>query len=366
MIKLMVPNIDKSELNLIKNVLNSGFITEGPITGTFEKKFSQYIKTKFAIATTSGTTALELALRVMNISNGDEVLLPSFSHPATGNCILTVRAKPKFVDIDLDTLNLSIKSLQKNITRKTKAVIVVSQFGNPVNMKQILKLKKKYNFHLIEDAACSTGSKIGNEKVGKQADITCFSFHPRKIITTGEGGMMVTNNSLFANKAQIIKNFGLQKINNKLSQIQWGTNLKLTDIQSAMGIVQLSKVEKIIKRRIQLAKNYSNLLESLEDNIILPSTMKGTRHPYQTYCILLKTRNLRDKLQNYLEKSNIETRIGTYALHLQPAFSEFSKTNLQNSEFAYKNGLALPLHHQISFKTQQYVVKQIQKFIDKK
>jgi len=363
LIKLMSPDLGEEEINSFRKVLNSHHLTDGPVTRLFEKKFAKYIKIKFAVATTSGTSALELALRILKIRRGDEIILPSFTHPATGNCILLVGAKPIFVDIDLKTLNIDPELINNAISKKTRAIITVSQFGNPINYKPLLKFKKKHSLFLVEDAACSTGSKIGNMHAGSQADISCFSFHPRKIITTGEGGMLVTNKKSLYEEANKIKNFGLVRRNNNLIQESWGTNLKLTDIQSAIGIIQLNKIEKIIQTRIKKAKIYHDLFSSTQD-IIKPSTQEKTRHTYQTYCILIKRKNQRDKLMSHLKKFNIESRIGSYALHLQPAFSQFSGEDLKNSRFAYENGIAIPLHGKLSQNEQQYIVNKIKNFLN--
>jgi len=362
LIRLMVPDLGTEEINSLRKVLNSKYITDGPVTKLFEQKFARYVNAKNAVATTSGTTALELTLRVLKIKNGDEIVVPSFTHPATANCILSVGAKPIFVDIDLKTLNIDSKLLSKVISKKTKAIIAVSQFGNPLDYKPLLRLKKKHSLHLVEDAACSTGSKVNNSIIGSQADLSCFSFHPRKIITTGEGGMLVTNNAILYHEAQKIKNFGLIRKNNKLIQEKWGTNFKLTDIQSSIGIIQLKKIEKIIKNRIKKAKIYHDLFGSFKE-IIKPSTQEKTRHTYQTYCILIKRKNQRDKLIQYLKKFNIESQIGTYALHLQPAFSKFFEKDLPNSRFAYENGLAIPLHSKLHQNEQHYIVNKITNFL---
>ena len=355
---IMVPDIGIKEFKRIKQVISSKHVTEGPITKEFESKFSKYIGVKHAIATTSGTSALELALHLLNIKKNDEVILPSFTHPATGNCIVSVGAKPVFVDIELKSFNTNSDFINKAITKKTKAVIIVSQFGNPVDIKPILVLKKKYNFRLVEDAACSLGSKIGKEKVGKQADITCFSFHPRKIITTGEGGMLVTNDDKINEKARSMKNFGLINYKNKLIQRTWGSNLKLTDIQSAMGLEQLNRIEEILKNRIKRALYYHKLFSEF-DNIITPATRKGIRQNFQTYCILLKQNAVRDNLIQSLSKKGIESRIGSFALHLQPAYSKIYKYKLPNSTKAYLNGLAIPLHNKLTQDDQEYVANSI-------
>jgi dTDP-4-amino-4,6-dideoxygalactose transaminase len=359
----MVPFIDNKELEASNKVLKSRFVTEGAVTRNFEKRFAKYVKAGFAVATTSGATALELSLHILGIGQGDEVIIPSFTHPATGNCILSVGAKPVFADINLETLNIDPQSIKSVISKKTKGVIAVSQFGNPVDIQAILELQKKHGFHLIEDAACSVGSKLGNRMVGTQADLSCFSFHPRKIITTGEGGMIVSNNKRFEKKIRSIKNFGLVKNKNQFIQKTWGTNSKMTDIQASIGLAQLDKVERIIKDRISKAQYYSKLFESIKE-ITIPFTQKGTRHSYQTYCLLINKKNQRDKLMSYLKKFHIETRIGTYALHLEPAFSKYVIKDLPNSAYAYKNGLAIPLHYELAVEDQEFIVNKIDQFLN--
>jgi len=360
----MQPSFGKKEFENVKKVLQSNFVTEGDVTSQFEKNVAKYVGAKHAIATTSGTSALELALRSLKIGKRDEVILPSFTHPATGSSILSTGAKPRFVDIKLDTLNIDNEKIEKKINSKTKAILFVSQFGNPVDIKPILNLQQKYGLSLIEDAACSLGSKIGSKKIGTFADITCFSFHPRKIITTGQGGMLVTNDIKLAQNAKTIKNFGLVNLKNQLIQKFWGTNLKFTDIQAAIGIAQLSKIEAIIKSRIKKANYYSKLFEELSKHILIPSLQKNSRHIFQTYCIVIQKPRLRDKLMSYLTKQKIETRIGSYALHMQPIFSTSKSTSLENSKIAYMNGLAIPLHGKLVNNYQIHVVESIKKFLN--
>lgn len=364
-LKLMLPVFDSTEIKSVRKVLLSNRITEGDLTTTFEKKLANYLNIKHAIATTSATTALELILRVLKIRSGDQVILPSFTHPATANSIVSIGAKPVFVDVDLDSFNTTAEYISNAINKKTKAVIVVSQFGNPLNIKPILDLQQQYRFSLVEDAACSLGAKIDDKLVGSQADITCFSFHPRKIITTGEGGMIVTNNQTIERKIRTMKNFGLVNSKNGLIQKYWGSNLKFTDIQAALGLSQLSKIESIIKKRIQQAEYYDNLLASNE-HIITPKRKSNTRHIYQTYCILIRKTNLRNKLANYLAKYGIETRIGSFALHLQPFFISKRQAKLQNSQKAYNDGLAIPLHYRLTINDQKFIVTKINEFFQNK
>lgn len=364
-LKLMLPILDNTEIRYVKKVLLSNHVTEGDFTAAFEKKIARYLHVKHAIATTSATTALELVLRVLKIKTGDQVILPSFTHPATANSIVSVGAKPVFVDIDLNSFNLTAEYVCNLINKKTKAVIAVSQFGNPLDIKPILDLRKQYRFSLIEDAACSLGAKIGNQLVGSQADVTCFSFHPRKIITTGEGGMIVTNDQTVTRNVRIMKNFGLIRSKNKLVQKYWGSNLKFTDIQAALGISQMSKIESIIKNRIRQAEYYSSLLAPNE-HIIIPQKRPNTRHTYQTYCLIIRKSNLRNKLANYLAKAGIETRIGSFALHLQPFFTSKREIKLPNSEKAYLDGLAIPLHHGLTTADQQFIVAKINEFFQNK
>ncbi len=362
-IYLMRPNVGEEELNAVKEVFESKFLTEGEYTKKFENEFAKYLGVKHALATTACTRAMELALRILGIGPGDEVIVPDFTHPATGNVVFIVGAKPVLVDIDLETYNIDPNAVSKAITKKTKAIIPVSLFGNPLDMKPLKELQEKHGFYIIEDAACSVGAEVDGEKVGSQADMTCFSFHPRKIITTGEGGMLVTNDDKLAEKARAYKHFGFTD-RSRTTAIYPGSNYLFNNILGAIGLVQLSKAERIISSRLKAAENYTRLLSSI--GVIRPPKVRnGTRHTFQSYCAYIEKQGTRDKLKQHLLQKNIEAQIGTYALHLQPSYEDAKHASVTNSTLAYQNLLTLPLHGELSFDDQKYVVESINDFLSK-
>jgi perosamine synthetase len=354
-IKLIEPVVGKEELEAVKEVLESGWLTEGPKTREFETKIANYIGVKHAIATTNGTTALEMALRACGIGKGDEVIVPDFTYPATADAICLVGATPVLVDVSVSSYTMIYD--EAAITEKTKAIMPVSLAGYPLNPEILKELKDR--FYIIEDAACSLGAEYHVKKTGTMANITCFSFHPRKTITTGEGGMIVTDNNEWDEKIRSFKNFG--KKDGKFVKV--GTNYKMSDILSAIGIVQLSKMDEIIKRRIELANNYYELLENVK--FIRPPMVEAeAKHTYQAYAVYIEKEGIRDKIIEKLMTKGIETQIGTYALHLQPAFKEAKKSgNLISSELLYRNLLALPMCYNMTFEDQKYVIEEINKVI---
>jgi len=362
-IKLIEPVVGEEEIKNVSKVLRSGWLTEGQQTKEFEEKVKKYVGVKYAIATTSCTTAFELALRVLDIKPGDEVIVPDFTHPATGNIVRWIGAKPVLVDVDLFSYNVDPDEIEKAITEKTRCIMPVSWGGNPLNMKPLNELKEKHDLFIVEDAACSLGAEYNGKKTGTTADITCFSFHPRKIITTGEGGMAVTDNPVYAEKLESLKEFGMETKNGKTKFIRYGTNYKLSDILGAVGVEQMKKIDTIINRRIELANYYNKLLNKV-DLIRVPEKRENTRHVYQTYAAYIKKEGVRDKIINDLRKKNIETQIGTYALHLQPSFERVKKIGkLERAEKLYKNLLTLPMCHSMTKKDQEYVISEIENLL---
>lgn len=354
-IYLMRPSLDNNEINAIKRVFKSKFLTEGEITKKFELSVAQYVKSKFAIATTSATTALHSVFECINV-RGKKVLVSDFTFPATANAIILAGGVPVLVDVDKESMNITRDIVEKSNFKNIEIIEPVSIFGNPLE-KEFYNLKKK--MFIVEDAATSLGTKLGTNFVGSLADVSCFSFHPRKIITTGEGGMITTDDKELNSKIRSFKAFG--KKGNQFIGI--GTNYKISDIQSAVGITQLKKIEKLIKNRQAMAKIYSEIIEKM-DHVELQKPTENSRHTYQTFCCVITKPKLRDKIILKLAKKNIETQIGTYALHCLPAFNKcFKDGKLVNSEFLYKNSLSLPMHEEISINDQEYVCKSIEKII---
>lgn len=363
-IKLIEPVVGEEELHAIQKVLESGWLTEGPVTRDFEARFADFIGSRHAVATTSCTTALELALRVLDIGPGDEVIVPDFTYPATANVVKWVGAKPILVDVDIFSYNIDMGEVDKAVTKNTKCVIPVSWGGNPLNMQRLQLMKEKYNLFIVEDAACSAGAEYDGKKTGTMADMTCFSFHPRKVITTGEGGMITTDNDVYAEKARSLKKFGLKPTNGE-QFVLCGTNYKLSDVLSAIGVAQMEKVNAIIEKRIELADNYNELLAEV-DYIRPPKVEKKAKHTYETYAAYIELEGVRDRIIEELGKRGIEFQIGTYALHMQPSFKGVKKIGkLKRSEKLYKNLLAFPMCHSMTRTDQEYVVSEVKNILIK-
>ena len=350
-IYLQRPDVGDDELKLVKEVLISKNLVEGKMVRAFERVVSEYIGIDHAIACTSATTGLELALRSIGIQLGDEVIIPDFTHPATGLVIYTLLGYPVLIDVDLRTANTTASLIEQAITPKTKAIIPVSLFGNPLEIGDILDVARKYGLPVIEDAACSLGSKWHDIPVGSMADISVFSLHPRKILTTGDGGIITTNNTELAAKIQVMKRFGI--IDGEF--VEWGTNYRMSDILGAVALGQLQRFNEIIDIRKLCAKRYDELLKNV-DGIKLLNIPLYAKSNYQTYCIYIESEK-RDIIITKMKSFGIEVQIGTYALHKLPIFKAAKKVNnLFNSSKLYEHLLALPLHHGLTLKDQVYII----------
>lgn len=348
MIKLTDPVIDEDEIEAVRRVLESGWLVEGKVTKQFEEGLAEYVGAKYAIAVANCTVALELCLKAQDIRG--EVILPDFTYPGTANAVYNAGATPVLVDVDIDTYNITMSEIVKAITVKTEAVMPVSWGGNPLWCFQLPSI-------IIEDAACGLGSQFNHSKTGSRRT-TCFSFHPRKLIACGTGGMITTNDEALANKIRALKNFGFASD----FQYKHGTNNKFNDVLSAIGLAQLHKLEAIIAKRVQTAKVYSDLLSEVP-NVRTPEKHPLARHTYQTYAVYLEKGD-RDTIIKRLAASGIETQIGTYALHLLPAFKNTRRIGkLENATNLYRHLLALPMPYHITEGHQKHVVSELKKYV---
>lgn len=346
MIRLSAPDIGEEELQGIKSVLDSGWLVQGNMVREFEAKAADYLNVPFAVAVSSGTAALHLALLALGLGSGDEVVVPDFTFPATANTVEICGAKTVLCDIAMDTYCMDTNLLEKCITEKTRAILPVHEFGHSADMDPIMKLAEKYGLFVIEDAACAFGAEYKGRKAGTIGDIGCFSFHPRKAITTGEGGMAVTSDPVLAKKLRQLRNHGMAESETGKAFVSAGLNYRMTDLQGAMGIAQISKVEKIIRKRRELAEEYNQLLGGQEE-LTIPTCKPFCRHIYQTYHVLLNEYTDRDGLIRLLRQRGIETNMGAYALDRQPYYKEkygLSGDGYGNADRAFERGLALPLH----------------------
>lgn len=348
-IQLAVPDIGDDEIEEIKKVFSTRFLTEGQTTIDFEKSVADYVGVKHAIAVTSCTTALHSVLECLNIKD-QEIIVPDYTYPATAEAVILAGARPVLVDVDIESMNMTSEILEKAYNESMSIFCPVSWGGVPLE-RNIYKKAKNLGLKTLEDAACCLGAKIGDDFVGAIADYSCFSFHPRKVITTGEGGMITTDNDEIAEKCYSFKHFGAK--GSSFETI--GTNYKMSNILSAIGLVQMKKIEKIIKMRIEKAKIYKDLLSKISG--IKPAYEGiGTRQTFQSYTCYVEKENMRDRIRKALADEDIQSQIGTYALHLEPAYKNTKKIgNLKNSELLFKNALTLPLHHELTQNDQEKI-----------
>lgn len=346
MIKLSKPYLPDEAYHEVIQVLKSGNLVQGKFVEKFETVLRDYLGVNHVIVVSSGTAALHISLLALNIGPGDEVIIPAFSFPATANVVEIVGAKPVFVDITLDDYCIDTTKIESAITSKTKAIIPVHEFGQAAKMDSILAIGRKHGLTIIEDAACALGSEFNGQKVGSFGDCGCFSFHPRKAITTGEGGAISTNNDEFASRLRAFRNHGIVTADGKIDFIYAGLNYRMTDFQAALGLHQANMMEALLKRRIEIAGDYVQLL-SKTDGITLPVSFPERKHVYQSFHLLLDNRIDRDAVKQILLGEGIETNYGANCLPLirfyQEKYGLDSHSYFPNSLAAYNHGLALPM-----------------------
>jgi dTDP-4-amino-4,6-dideoxygalactose transaminase len=313
MIRLIKPFINFEDIEEeFKNIFNSGILTKGTYVSTFAKMLCDYTGSKYCYFTTSATTALSMCLKILDIKPGDEVLLSDFSFPATANVIEDLYAYPVFVDVDPETYNMRPDDLEKKITKKTKAVIFVDALGNPSGIHIIKSICEKHNIPLIEDAACALGSAENSVKCGNIADLTCFSFHPRKLLTTGEGGAILTNNEEYKDILNVKLAHGAVMTGGKLDFVDYGYNYRLPELQAVMGIKQLEKLDAIITTRQTIRNDYIKLISNL--GYTTQKINERVSYNVQSVVFTVPPNTRRDTLIQHLKENDIESTIGTYCL----------------------------------------------------
>jgi perosamine synthetase len=346
MIPVCEPFLCGKEKEYVLDCIKTNWISSlGKYIGEFEQRFAQYCGSKYGVSTTSGTTALHLALASLGIGKGDEVIVPAFTMAAPVFAVVYTGAKPVLVDCEPETWNMDVTQIEKKITPNTRAILPVHIYGHPCNMEPILKIAKERNLYIIEDAAEAHGAEYKGRKVGGIGDIGCFSFYANKIITTGEGGMMVTNDEKLAEKARRLKDQAYSK-DRRFLHTDIGFNYRMTNIQAAIGLAQLEKIDELVGRRRKNARLYSELLREVE-GIRLPTEKEWAKNIYWMYCILVEDefRMGRDELQRELKKNGVDTRAFFIPMHQQPAFRNlglFEGESYPVSEDISTRGMYLP------------------------
>lgn len=373
-IPLCIANIDKNELNAISEVLKSGWLTDGPKNKEFEEIFAKYIGTKYALSLNSCTSALQLALEALNIKG--EVIVPSFTFVASANAIVRAGAKPVFAEIDYDTCNIDPKDIEKKITKKTQAIMVVHFGGQSCNMDAILKIAKKYKLKVIEDSAETIGGEFKNKKTGSFGDIGCFSFYPTKNITTGEGGMITTNDEKLFKNIKTLAGHGIPKnvSQRQKEQKPWyraaimaGYNYRLSNILATIGVEQMKKIEQMNSLRRKHSAYLNKNLKTIK-NIEIPIEEKNRKHVYQMYTIKVKNSDLRDKIVLTLRSNGIGASVHfDPPVHLQPYYIKhygYKKGDFPITEKLSESIITIPMYPQLTKNDLNYIIKIIKKIYE--
>lgn len=316
MIPLAKPYFDGAELNYLKQCLDSGYVSEGPMAAKFSEQVAKFVNVKHAIPVTSCTAALWLALKALVVGRGDEVVVPAYTYPATAHVASDLGATVKFCDVDMATYNTTLRHVKEVVTDRTKVIIPVHLFGLcSTEIDKICKFANDNEIFVVEDAACALGAKWNGQVAGTFGDIGCYAFHARKVITTGEGGMLVTNNDKLAEKLRLLKRFGFD---GKRDFLLHGLNFKMADILAAVGCGQMDKANEIIEGRRGVAKYYNKVLKL--GDIQTPVEPEGAYHLYQAYVVRLVDHINRDQVIEEMKKRGIECQIGTYAVPITTAY----------------------------------------------
>ena len=355
MIPIAKPYLTADEAQAAYDTILTGWITQGPRVAEFEEKFATYTGARYAVAVSNCTTALHLAMIVAGVEAGDEVICPSMSYVATANCIKYVGAKPVFAEVHPENYNLDVRDAERKITAKTKAILLVHQIGMPADIDAFRELAQKHNLKLIEDAACAAGSSYKGGKIGSHSDLVCFSLHPRKVISTGDGGFITTNREDYYQRMKLLRQHGMS-VNDRVrhessrlifeDHVEVGYNYRMTDIQAAVGIKQLEKLDWIVGERRKIAMKYNQAFRDI-DCIRLPLEEEGYFSNYQSYSIYLKDNCpvSRNEIMQKMLDEGIATRRGIMTAHRETAYQEeCAGLSLPVSEKACDRSIILPLY----------------------
>lgn len=364
--------IDEEDIKGVVDVLRSDYVTTGPAVVEFERKVADYVGAKYAVAVSNGTAALHIACLAAGIGEGDEVITTPVTFAASANCALYCGAKPVFVDIDPDTYNIDPRKIEDKITTSTKAIIAVHFTGQPCQMDEIHAIGKKYNLLVIEDAAHGLGADYKGKKVGSMSDMTTFSFHPVKHITTGEGGMVLTNNKDLYEKLILYRGHGITREEDLMTENQggWyyqqlalGYNYRITDIQCALGISQMNKLDDFVTRRREIAKCYTEALKDIE-GLKLPKQETGCNNSWHLYVIQILNKD-RKEVFDALRRKNIGVNVHYIPVYKHPYYQNngYAHVHCENAEKYYERAISIPMYPSLTDEEQDYVIRSIKEVL---
>lgn len=352
-----MPVFNGNEKRYLNECIDTGWVSaNGRFINDFQDSFSSFCGTKYALACCNGTVTLHLALLALGVQPGDEVIMPTLTYIATANAVKYCGATPVFVDSDFDTWNISPEAIENAITEKTKAIIVVHLYGLPCDMDKILKISQKYNIPVIEDAAEAHGATWNGKRVGSMGTIGSFSFFGNKIITSGEGGMVVTNDSTLYEKMKLLRSQGVDP-NKRYWHLITAYNYRMTNIQAAIGLGQLENIDWHLNERLRVADCYKKKLSDLSDYIKIQKISDKATHCYWMFSIFLadKVQKTREEIMDYMEKQNIEMRPAFYPMHIMPPYFD-EKVKCPNAELISRRTINLPTHSKLREDDISYIV----------
>lgn len=359
-------SIDNNDIKAVLKVLRSDWLTQGPAIKQFEESLAKYCNAKYAVAVSNGTAALHLAYLAAGLGKDDEVITTPNTFVATTNMLLAVGAKPVFCDIRLDNHNIDEGKIEKLVTPQTKAIVPVHFGGHPCDMDKIFSIAKKHDLLVIEDACHALGAKYKNKKIGGIGDMTVFSFHPVKSITTGEGGAILTNDQDFYKKLMHLRTHGITKDSNGFNVMTaLGYNYRITDIQTALGISQLKKLDKFVKARQQVFNTYKKELANVKE-VLTPSIIKNSVSSNHLFVIRTKDPAKRNTLAEFLKQNSIGVNFHYPAVYSHPYYREngYQNTALKNADLYHSSCITLPLYATLKPDEIKYVCNKIKEFFN--
>ncbi|SFG88902.1 perosamine synthetase [Desulfotomaculum arcticum] len=357
-VPLSRPDIGDRERNAVMAVLNSRWLSLGPVVLNFEKKIAEYVGIKYAVAVNSGTSGLHLVVRSLGLPPGDEVITTPFSFVASANCLLFERVRPVFVDIDPLTLNMDCSNLENKINGKTRGILPVHVFGHPADMASIMKIASEHGLTVIEDACEAFGSEYNGKKAGSESDVAVFAFYPNKQITTGEGGVILTNRQDLAGLCRSMRNQGRDAGSGWYDHERLGYNYRLDEMSAALGCAQLSRITEILAKRAAIAAKYNYKLKHI-DGVIVPYVAPGIKMSWFVYVVRLAPGIDRDVVMQQLTEKGIGCRAYFQPIHLQPFYRQmfgYKPGDFPVTESVAATTLALPFHNNLSEEDIDYVV----------
>lgn len=367
-VPLSSPDITELEIRYVTEVLKTPDLSLGPMLTEFEAKIADFVGVKHAVAVNSGTSALHLIIRALGIGEGDEVITTPFSFIASANCILYERAKPVFVDINPLTLNIDADVIENRITERTKAILAVDVFGYPAEWDKLEQIAEKYNLKLIEDSCEAIGAEYKGRKAGTFGDAAAYAFYPNKQMTTGEGGVVVTDNPEIAKLCRSMRNQGRENSSEWLEHLRLGYNYRLSDINCALGMAQLQRIDQLLSKREQVAQMYNIKLEHWQE-VKLPFSDPGVKRSWFVYVVLLDdkySKKHRDSVLQKLREEGIGCSNYFAPIHLQPFYVEmfgFKKGDFPVTERISEQTIALPFYNNLSERNMDFVVQTLKEIV---